>query len=171
MPGWNTSKSSTRAAAQILLNAQFVRRLGPGSPVHEFQEIAAATFEAGQFVAVDAATGQIQEAATGAAAVLGVATKGATGLAGSTIPVIVGAEDVIFLMACDATPALEDIMEYHDLIISGGGVHQVDVGVAADALFQIVGLPAGYNDSTSPNFQKAYVRVITSQWGHRDAAA
>lgn len=156
---WGSPISSTRRVTAIAIDVEWVRRIGnPGSPVQEFEEIAAATFAAGQFVSIDGATGQIQESAAGTADLLGVAMYDASGTAATLIPVVVGFPDVVFLIQCDAAPTQAQVGDDIDLVLTAG-VHQADVGASATDVLHIVGLPIGFDVAGDPLENHAYVRV------------
>jgi len=172
MTGWNTSGSSARTVDEIILEFQFVRRMGGGaSPTQEFEEAATQTYTAGQCVQLST-DGLIEEATSGGAAVIGVAMRAATGVTNATAEIILGLQDVIFL-ASTSTPgnvAQSLVGDLVDLEIVAG-VHLVNEDASADDVFRIVGLPVGATDSTDEDFGKVYVQVNSSQVGQTSEVA
>lgn len=178
-PNWGTSTSTlqgssvpSRGTTARLMDFKFVRRMGGGgSPVQEFQEVASATFLAGQFVHLLAASGQIQETVAATTTALGLATKDFTGTAGTLIPVVVGLQDVIFEGTADTASQLaaSDIGDLVDLIVTSD-VSYVDLDASSTDLFQIVGYPAGATDSAHDNYGKVYVRLNDCQVGQTSGA-
>jgi hypothetical protein len=156
-----------RSRTRDVLHFNFLYRQGGGQmPVASFPEGASQTFEAGQWLMYENSTGRVIEATDGAAGVLGLALKDASGVTGTSTPVILGLADCVFRGTCSGPGNLTaaQVGDLVDLNVTIG-IHLVDENASTDDVFRIVNIPTGALVSTNPLYGKVDVVVASSMAG------
>jgi hypothetical protein len=161
------SSIPARSRTRDALHFNFVQRQGGGQmPVASFPEGTSQSFEAGQWLIYENSTGRVIEATDGVAGVLGLALKDASGVAGTSVPVILALPDCVFRGTCH-TPSNLSAAQVGDLVDLNVtiGIHLVDENASTDDVFRIVSIPTGALTSTNSLYGKVDVVVASSMAG------